>query len=98
VIVSWLIEAVTQILAGIFSLLPSWSIPSWLASGTLSTGVANTIGGFLEPVRNVLPVDTICSVLASVLALWPAILGYLVFQWIWSHLPTIAGFGTGDGG
>lgn len=97
-IISWVVNVITALLSAFFSLLPSWTMPSWLSSGTaFPSGVASAIGAALEPVRSFLPIDTVLTVMASIFALWPVIIGYLVFQWVWRHTPTIAGFGTGDG-
>lgn len=98
VIITWLVKGVTVLLSGFFSILPSWTMPSWLSSGTaFPSGVASSIGGLLEPARNFLPIDTILTVAASIFTLWPLIIGFLIFEWVWKHVPTIAGFGTGDG-
>ena len=98
-IVGWIITAVAALLKAFFALLPSWAMPSWLASGTALPGsVASSLGGALEPVRAAgLPVDTILTVIGSIFSLWPLVIGYLVFEWVWKHVPSIAGFGTGDG-
>lgn len=94
-----IIGLVHVVVAAFLSLLPSWTPPSWLAAGTaLPTGVADSIGSLLHPVASFLPLDTILTVLGDIFELWPVVVAYLVFQWVWSHIPTIAGFGTGDGG
>ena len=98
-IITWIIEGITGALSWIFSILPSWSMPSWLSSGSaFPSGVATTIGGYLHVVAPFLPVDLVLTILATVLTLWVVVAGYLIFQWVWSHVPTISGFGTGDGG
>lgn len=98
-IVNGLLIAVTALLRALFSLIPSFTLPSWLASASaFPSGVATTIGGYLHTVQPYFPIDTILQVISDVLVLWPVIIGYLVFQWVWAHLPTIAGFGSGDGG
>jgi hypothetical protein len=98
VIVDGIIDLVRDVFGFFLNLLPSWTPPSWLSSGTaLPTGVATTIGGLLHAVAGFIPIDTFLTVIGDVFLLWPVIIGYLVFQWVWSHVPTIAGFGTGDG-
>lgn len=97
-IVSFIIGLVDSALGFVFRLIPSWSMPGWLTSGTaFPSGVATAIGGYLRVVAPFLPVDLILTVLQSVFSLWPAVVGYLIFQWVWQHVPTVAGFGTGDG-
>jgi hypothetical protein len=98
VIIDDILSIVSALLRGFFDLLPSWTLPSWLAAGTaFPSGVAATIGGYLRVVAPFLPVDVCLTVIGSILSLWLAIVGFLVFQWVWEHVPTIAGFGTGDG-
>jgi hypothetical protein len=99
VIVGLFIRGVALLVGAFLSLLPSWTPPSWLAAGTaLPTGVATSIGGLLHAVVGFLPIDTVLTVLQDIFLLWPVIVAYLVFKWVWAHIPTIAGFGTGDGG
>jgi hypothetical protein len=97
-LLTWAIEAVTAALGWVFHLLPTFSMPSWMAAGTAFPGsVATTVGNYLHVVAPFLPVDLMLTVLSNVLSLWPAIIGFLIFQWVWAHVPTIGGFGTGDG-
>jgi hypothetical protein len=79
------------------SLLPAVHFPAWASGTQLSSDLGGTIGGSLAGINGVIPVDPILTVLGDVLALWPYFVAYLVFSWIWRHVPTIAGFGTGDG-
>lgn len=97
-ILSFIIQGLTTALHWFFNLLPSWTMPSWLSSGVaFPSGVASAIGGLLAGVSPYFPVNLLLTILSSVLSLWGAVVGYLLFQWVWSHVPTIAGFGTGDG-
>jgi hypothetical protein len=75
----------------------SVSFPSWLTGTALSATVAGFVGELLRPLRNVVPVDTVLGILQDVLTLWPVLAAFLIFSWIWRHMPTIGGFGTGDG-
>jgi hypothetical protein len=95
--VTWLLQIVTLSLSLFFGLIPNITLPSWMTSSAFASGVASAIGGALEPVRPFFPIDTILTVLASLFTVWPLVLGYLVFEWVWAHVPTVAGFGTGDG-
>jgi hypothetical protein len=98
VITGFLISSVASVLGFLLDLLPSWTPPSWLAAGVvLPSGVATTIGGLLHAVAGFLPIDTILTVLQDIFEFWPVVIGYLIFQWVWDHIPTIAGFGTGNG-
>lgn len=97
-IVNGFLVVLTSALSAIFSVLPSWSLPSWISSGAaFPSGIAADIGGLLQPIRPYFPIDTILTVMSSVFGLWPVILAYMAFEFVWRHIPTIAGFGTGDG-
>jgi hypothetical protein len=67
-----------------FGLLPSaaFVLPRW--------NVTLSVPGWL-------PTDTVVATSIVVVA-WLVILGgYAVFSWIWRHIPTVFGFGTGSG-
>lgn len=71
-----------------------------LALGTLPTvsqSVLERIGAFLRFFTPIIPAGTI----VAWLEIWGVVMvaagGYIVFDWVWRHIPTIAGFGTGDG-
>jgi hypothetical protein len=98
VITDLLLQPIVTIVTFISGLLPSVTFPSWLEGGSLlPSSVANDIGGLLGSVNTYLPVSEMLTALVFMFSLWPAIAGYVVFSWIWKHIPTIAGFGTGDG-
>jgi hypothetical protein len=98
VIVNGIILIVKTLLSALFSLLPNYAMPSWLSSVTSwPTGFASTLGGYLAAIKGWFPIDTVLTVLIWVLNMWPVIIGYVVFQWVWGHLPSIAGFSPGDG-
>jgi len=97
VIVTGLIEIVVTVVGAFDALLPTFTLPSWLTSDAWSAGVANTVGGMLAAMQSWFPVDALLTVLHDVLVLLPALAAYAVFEWVWRHVPTIAGFGTGNG-
>jgi len=96
-IVNLVLGIVASVVGGLLNLLPSVSFPSWLTGSSISTGLATQIGDLLKPLHEVVPIDTILGILQDVLTLWPVLAAFLIFSWIWRHMPTIAGFGTGDG-
>lgn len=79
------------------NLLPSLTLPSWLTTNALSTTIANDLGGLLAPISSWFPVDALLNCIYAALVLLPVFAAYSVFQWVWRHVPTIAGFGTGNG-
>jgi hypothetical protein len=44
-----------------------------------------------------IPVDVVLTVLTTVMLLWPVIFAYVVFNWVYRHVPSVAGFGLGAG-
>jgi uncharacterized sodium:solute symporter family permease YidK len=93
VITTFLLSLFGAVISFFNGLLPSWTLPSWLTTEGFSA-VATTVGDFLAGPRGIFPVDATLTVLQEVLLLLPVILGYMIFQWVWNHVPTIAGFGT----
>lgn len=90
-----LITVVVKVLAPLVNtLLPH------LALGTLPT-VASTaltrLGALFKFFTPILPAPVILAWLTIWIAMLTAAGGYVAFEWIWSHVPTIGGFGTGDG-
>ena len=92
-----LITLVNTIVGFFDSLLPLFTAPSWFTGSGLTVTVAQWIGSALAPMNQFLPVDAILNVLMTLFVLLPFIAAYTVFQWVWDHVPTIAGFGTGNG-
>jgi hypothetical protein len=93
VILTFLLTLFGAVVTFFNSLLPSWTLPSWLTTEGFSA-VATEVGDFLAAPSGIFPVDATLIVLQEVLLLLPVVLGYLIFQWVWDHVPTIAGFGT----
>ena len=94
-VVGAVLQVVALVIGGFVNLLPPAVMPTWIASGTvLSAPVAAEIAGYVRAAAPFLPIDTILTILVSILQFWPAIAAYLVFSWVWNHIPTIAGFGT----
>jgi hypothetical protein len=73
------------------SVLPHLDISSWTAG---STAGATYIGQALGVANDIFPVNTLVTILTLWIVILPVIGAYVVFQWVWSHVPMIAGFGT----
>lgn len=72
-----------------------------LSLGTLPTVAATVLsrlGAFLRLLTPIIPVGVVVSWVEVWLVVWLAAAGYIVFDWAWRHIPSIAGFGTGGGG
>lgn len=96
-ITNFVISLVTTVVSFFINLLPSMTIPSWFGTDSFGTTLANQVGGLLVGAKDYLPVGAIVDVVAAVCTLLPVFAAFWVFEWVWKHVPTIAGFGTGNG-
>lgn len=92
-IANLLIGMVSAFVTFFNNLLPSFTVPSWFRADALGS-FTTTVGDYLSGMRNVFPVDATLTVLSGVLQMLPVILGYMIFDWLWNHCPTILGCGT----
>jgi hypothetical protein len=98
VITDFFLTIILSVVEFFDSFLPHVTMPSWLAGSTvLPSGVASTIGGMMAAVAPFIPVDVVLTVLTTVMLLWPVIFAYVVFNWVYRHVPSVAGFGLGAG-
>lgn len=93
-IVEFLLTRIGALLAWILSLLPDWNVDDFASSAIAGAG---QMGSTLGHANAFLPITELFGILGLVVALIPIMVGYSIFKWIWRHIPTIAGFGTGDG-
>lgn len=95
-ITKWFVELVRFILAPIFSILPVGTLAFLNPADYFSTThwLGHNLGGW----DGLLPVVNIFQVFAGTMAvILPALLIYKIANWIWKHIPDIAGFGPGSG-
>lgn len=92
-ITDFLISIVSSIISFFDNLLPTMTVPSWFTTNATSA-IVHTLGDFLAAVSGFLPVDAVLTVLQSVVTFLPVAILYLLFNWTWQHVPTVAGFGT----
>jgi len=63
---------------------------------TIAQTVLNRMGGFLKFLTPIFP----ASVVIGWMTVWSVVLlaagAYRVFEWVWAHIPEVAGFGTGN--
>lgn len=96
-ITGFLLLLVDAILHGIDALFPSWSMPSYFASGSIiPSGVVDFLAAGFYTISPFFPSALILAVLVAIADLWPVVLAWIVANWIYNHIPTIAGFGTGQ--
>jgi|ERR1035437_3302135 hypothetical protein len=97
-ITNLLLGLANLIISAIDAILPSFTVPSWLEAGTLvPSGLTNFIGSALYIIHPFFPSAVMTEIVVGVFSLWPAIAAYTVAQWIYRHIPTIAGFSVGAG-
>lgn len=93
-ILDTLIDLVLALVSPILGLIPDIDLSGISSSVALG---AETVGGYAMLLNGVLPVVEMLALLQFVALLMPVIIGYKVFSWVWRHVPTVAGFGTGNG-
>jgi hypothetical protein len=91
---SWLAVWVLNLFTSLFDQLPSDvnNIPQWLSDpGTVVSLAVSKIG----PLGSILPLGLMVTLLyIGVCVVLPVVVGVLIVQFVWDHMPTIAGFGT----
>lgn len=99
-IIDAIIDLVTGLFGAAFSVLPTSSLPFFdgFLSAPGNPGVGNDIGGWLGQWNYFVPIIFLLSTVSLVLnVLLPGVLTYKLANWIYKHIPTIAGFGPGSG-
>jgi len=95
-IVNLLIEWAIAIFDVVFSWMPDVSTVVTSINAFPAT-VGGALGGLLGPVNSWFPGNEVLYAAAVITYLFPIFAAYRLFSWIWRHIPTIAGFGTGSG-
>jgi hypothetical protein len=96
-ITNLIIGLVDIVVTAFNALMPHLTLPTWLTTNAFSSTIADDVGGLLAPISAWFPVDAVLNCVYAALVLLPIFAAYSVFQWVWRHVPTIAGFGTGNG-
>ena len=90
-----LLSLITTLVSGIDSLIPSFTLPSFFTGASLlPIGVINFLAASAFMITPIFPSGLLLSFLVAIADLWPFIMAFLVFDWIYNHIPTIAGFGV----
>ena len=90
-----IINIITTIINFLDGLLPHLTMPSWLVAGNLiPTAASNFLGEALYTIAPFFPSTIIAEIFVGICSLLPFIAAYTVAQWVWNHVPTVAGFGT----
>jgi hypothetical protein len=91
---SWLAVFVLQLFTSLFNKLPLDvnNIPQWLSDPGSAVDLAVSK---LAPLASILPVGLMVTFLyVGVCIVLPIVVGIMIMQFVWDHLPSIAGFGT----
>jgi len=97
-IINLVLDLVSAVVSAVDALLPSFTMPSWLTSGTLiPSDVSNYIGEGLHIISPFFPSAVLAEIFVGILTMLPFVAAYTVAQWVYRHIPTIAGFGPGAG-
>lgn len=89
---------VKSILTPIFSVLPTGSpikstLDGWQVGSALSSA-----GAKAAPFNAIFPLVELAVLMKIVLGIiLPVLVGYIIINWVWRHIPDIAGFGPGSG-
>ena len=94
-ITTTILKLVSLLIGVVDSIIPNIAWPSFLSGSSLiPSGWTTAVGNQLHPLITFMPIDTILGVVHDFMLFWPSVAGYLVFEWLWVHVPIIAGFGT----
>jgi beta-lactamase regulating signal transducer with metallopeptidase domain len=91
---SWLAVWVLDLFTSLFNQLPSDvnNVPQWLTDPGSAVDLAVSK---LAPLGSILPVGLMVTLLwVGVCVILPVVVGIMVVQFLWDHMPSIAGFGT----
>jgi hypothetical protein len=92
-----IIDLINTVIAGFDSLFPSFSLPSYFSGGSLiPSGVVNFFAAAFNTISPFFPSALFLAVLVALADLWPIVLAWIVANWVYNHIPTIAGFGVGN--
>jgi hypothetical protein len=95
VLTDLLVQAVLGFVGHVFDLLPTASLASVLSD---VSAVCHTVGVQLSPWNSFLPLAELLGIVALLTGTWlPALAIYVTGNWLWRHIPDIAGFGPGSG-
>ena len=64
---------------------------------TIVSTTMTRIGGYLHFVNGWIPVTTLIAWFSIWAVVLPAMAAYVLFDWLYRHIPMIAGFGVGSG-
>lgn len=90
-----IVSALGNFLHSVFSSLPTSSLAGVM--GDVS-GFAHDAGAKLAPWNHWLPLRELAAIGVLLITIWvPAMILYVVANWIWRHIPDVLGTGPGAG-
>ena len=94
-ITSAILALLTGLISAVDVLLPSFTMPSFLQTTTLiPSDVVSFMASGLALISPVFPSGVLLTIVEGVSTLIPIVGAYVVFNWVYQHIPTVAGFGT----
>jgi hypothetical protein len=94
-LVDLIASSVVPLLHAIFAALPTVDLAALLGS---VHDACYGAGQALAPLNHWLPLGELLTLAVLVTGVWmPATAVYVIANWVWRHVPTIMGFGTGAG-
>lgn len=93
-IVDLFIDLVLALAGPLLDLIPDVDLSATFNG--IASGAA-TVGGWAMILNPAVPISELLALLLAIAVLFPVFLAYKVFSWVWRHVPTVAGFGTGNG-
>ena len=94
-ILDLILALLSALVSAIDGLLPHFTMPSFLTTTTLiPSDVVSFMASGLALISPVFPSGVLLNIVEGVSTLIPITGAYLLFNWVYHHIPTVAGFGT----
>lgn len=92
---SWITPVISVLTTPLRAVLPTYELPF---ADSASSSVGNAIGSKLALINWIFPVLEVLQMVVWMLTyLLPAVIAYVVGNWVWRHVPQLWGFGPGSG-
>ena len=90
-----LLQAVITVIHGLDAIFPTFSLPSYFSGGAIiPSSVTSFLAAGFYTVSPFFPSALVLALLVAIANLWPVVLAWIIANWVYNHLPTIAGFGV----
>lgn len=94
-ILNLILGLLSSLIYAVDSILPHFTMPSFLTTTTLiPSNVVSFMASGLALISPVFPSGVLLNIVEGVSTLIPIVGVYVIFNWVYNHIPSIAGFGT----